>query len=150
MRRITPKVAILAVIAMLVFAQPVEAAPTVAHRAAGAPAFFEFDVPPSPGKVIIKLTDPEKIQQARAILSGAEQESTHVMGKIVKFPVAYNQGWSYHLNPDTITFFSFAIEVCDATPQYVEDHLDEVGGAFLPGGHWCPWGSRLLREVPAA
>jgi hypothetical protein len=48
-----------------------------------------------------------------------------------------------------VRFFEVAIEVCDATMPYVEDHLDEVGGAFLPGGYWCPWTSRLTREVPA-
>jgi hypothetical protein len=40
-----------------------------------------------------------------------------------------------------------AIEVCDANMMYVEDHLDEAGGAFLPGNHWCPWDSRVTREV---
>ncbi|MGW4194013.1 BP74-related protein [Streptomyces sp. NPDC005004] len=27
--------------------------------------------------------------------------------------------------------------------------LDEAGGAFLPRGCWCPWTSRLTREVQA-
>jgi hypothetical protein len=35
------------------------------------------------------------------------------------------------------------MEVCDASMTYVEDHLDEVGGAFLPGAQWCPWDSKL-------
>ena len=49
--------------------------------------------------------------------------------------------------PNSISFFSQAIEVCDANMMYVEDHLDEACGAFLPGCHWCPWDSRLTREV---
>ncbi|MER6506540.1 hypothetical protein ABT158_06965 [Nonomuraea sp. NPDC001636] len=69
-------------------------------------------------------------------------------GRIVKRSVAYNARWSYHLQPETINFFDVAIEVCDASMTYVEDHLDEAGGAFLPGGHWCPWSSRLTRELP--
>ncbi|MEH2433373.1 MAG: hypothetical protein V7K25_03825 [Nostoc sp.] len=40
-----------------------------------------------------------------------------------------------------------AIEVCDATTNYVNDHLDEVGGAFLPGLFWCPWSSQLVKEI---
>jgi hypothetical protein len=69
------------------------------------------------------------------------------MGRIVKRPADYNPGWSFHINPDTISFFDFAIEVCDASPSYVEDHLDEACGAFLPGCYWCPWSSRLKEEI---
>jgi hypothetical protein len=29
----------------------------------------------------------------------------------------------------------------------VEDHLDEVGGAFLPKSQWCPWLTRVLQEL---
>ena len=49
--------------------------------------------------------------------------------------------------PDSIEFFDVAAEVCDATMRYVEEHLDEVGGAFLSGNRWCPWGSKLTGEL---
>lgn len=110
-------------------------------------AYFVFDYPPSPETFTIKLTDPNKIQEARDILSGKQQDKTHVMGRIIKSQAPYNSKWDYQLDPSTIQFFSFAIEVCDASTPYVEDHLDEVGGAFLPGSFWCPWGSRLVKEV---
>ncbi|GII75844.1 hypothetical protein Sru01_08260 [Sphaerisporangium rufum] len=111
-------------------------------------AYFAFDYPPSRETVVIKLTDPEKIQHARDLLAGKTQDRPHVMGRLVKRPEPYNPGWSFHLDPATISFFQVAIEVCDASPHYVEEHLDEAGGAFLPGLYWCPWGSRLVREVP--
>ncbi|KFA90696.1 hypothetical protein [Archangium violaceum] len=98
---------------------------------------------------IFELTDPAKIQEAQDILSGKETMKVHVMGRIVKSRKDYNPHWEYHLDPATINFFSVAIEVCDADMRYVQDHLDEVGGAFLPGFIWCPWNSRLHREVPA-
>jgi hypothetical protein len=112
-------------------------------------ALFVFDCPPHPETFVIELTDEEKIEHARRILSGKETERVHVSGEIRKTPAPYNPPWLFHLAPESITFFAFAIEVCDAYIQYVADHLAEVGGAFLPGNHWCPWGSRLLREVPA-
>jgi hypothetical protein len=96
---------------------------------------------------VIKLTDPERIQEARDIISGREKEKVHVTGIIVKSPAAYNPGWRFHYDPASISFFAFAVEVCDATITYVAEHLDEVGGAFLPGNRWCPWSSRLLKEV---
>lgn len=99
---------------------------------------------------IFELTDPAKIAEAQAILSGKETLKVHVMGKIVKRQAPYNPNFHYHLDPASISFFAVAIEVCDANMGYVQEHLDEAGGAFLPGFFWCPWDSRLKREVPVA
>lgn len=110
-------------------------------------AFFQFDYPPYQERFIFELTDPAKIQEARDILSG-QRPSRHIMGTIVKTPADYNPPWSYHLDPASVVFFNSAIEVCDATIQYVEDHLVQVGGTILPDYTWCPWGSRLIAEVP--
>ncbi|MCP2260007.1 hypothetical protein LX15_003718 [Streptoalloteichus tenebrarius] len=96
---------------------------------------------------VFELRDEEKIAHARRILSGEEKHRIHVHGRIKKQKKPYNPAWDFHLDPDTIAFFEVAIEVCDANMQYVDDHLDEACGAFLPGCHWCPWDSRLTREV---
>jgi hypothetical protein len=95
----------------------------------------------------IRLTDPARIAEARAIVSGKETTRVAVAGVVVTKPAAYNQPWHFHLAPESISFFEQAIEVCDATTSYVEAHLDEVGGAFLPGNNWCPWSSRVIREL---
>jgi hypothetical protein len=109
-------------------------------------AYFAFN--DHTGKeFIFELTDEQKISHARRIVSGEETSEVHVMGRIIKRPQPYNPGWSYHLAPETISFFVMAIEVCDATMEYVEDHLDEACGAFLPGCYWCPWSSKVVREV---
>ena len=121
-------------------------APAPAHAAEE--ASFEFTDTNGWSRFVIQLTDPAKIQHARDLLSGSTDARPHVLGRISKRPVAYNARWSYHLQPQTIHFFDFAIEVCDSSIQYLEDHLDEAGGAFLPGGVWCPWSSRLVRELP--
>lgn len=115
-----------------------------------AEAYFAFTCRPAPDEFIFKLTDDAKIEEARKILRGEEQETIHVVGRIIKRAVPYNPGWSYHLDPATVSFFAMAIEVCDASPPYVEDHLDEACGAFLPGCVWCPWSSTLTREVDGA
>jgi hypothetical protein len=110
-------------------------------------AFFVFDVPPAPEEFVIKLTDPERIAQARRILAG-EELPLQVMGRVQRRRAAYNSPWHVRLAPRTIEFFEFAVEVCDAAIAYVEEHRREIGGAFLPGRIWCPWGSRLVREIP--
>ena len=114
---------------------------------AAAPARFVLETPPAPDQFVIELTDESKIQQARNILNGTQKDETHVVGRIIKRPAPYNPKWSYQLDPASISFFSYAIEVCDANIGYVEYHLDEAGGAFLPGGFWCPWSSRLVKEI---
>ncbi|MCI0389262.1 MAG: hypothetical protein MOB07_10940 [Acidobacteria bacterium] len=109
-------------------------------------AYFVFDVPLRPETFVIKLTDEAKIKRARDVLNGIDKENGRVGGVIIKSSACYNPPWSFHLDPQSIVFYGAAIEVCQASTHYVEDHLDEVGGAFLPGSRWCPFG-RLLREV---
>lgn len=111
-------------------------------------ARFEMADASEPGRpFVVKIAGAEKIAHARRILSGEETARVHVQGTIVKQPASFNPGWSFHIDSCSVDFFEFAVEVCDATMVFVEDHLEEVGGATLPNRHWCPWSSRLLREV---
>jgi hypothetical protein len=113
-------------------------------------AYFEFRGDDDADVFTIKLIDDAKIAHARAILAGTERQRVHVQGTVISEKAAYNPAWDYHLKPESIEFFAWAIEVCDSTMRYVEEHLKDVGGAFLPKAHWCPWHSRLTREIPAS
>lgn len=110
-------------------------------------AYFEFKGSGKSELFVFQLRDPSKIAHARAILSGEETVKIHPKGIIVKEAAKYNPKWSYHLDPDSVTFFSVSMEVCDANMRYVEEHLSEVGGAALPDSIWCPWSSKLTREL---
>ena len=115
-------------------------------------AYFEFtqEAPSGESKhFVFKLTDENKVSEARAILRG-ESTKVHVEGTIVPERAPYNPDWSFHLKPESIGFFEMQIEVCDANVTYVEKHLDEVGGSTLPRSFWCPWSSKLAREVTAS
>ena len=113
-------------------------------------AYFQLrDASDAPQPFIIELIKPDLIRHARAILAADEKEEIHIQGTVEKSSVSYNEGWSYHVDPASISFFSNAIEVCDATMVFVEENLDDVGGSTLPNRHWCPWTSELIREVPA-
>lgn len=98
-------------------------------------------------RFVFQLDDPNKIAEARSILADPESMKRHVHGRIVQRRATYNPDWSFHLDPASIGFFEMQIEVCDANVTYVEDHLDEVGGSFLPRSLWCPWSSELVEEV---
>lgn len=96
---------------------------------------------------VIRIVDPANVAHARALLAGTVTSDALIAGTVVTEPAAYNIGWSYHLDPGSISFFEFSIEVGDATMRYIEEHLDEVGGAFLPGSRWTPWSSALVGEL---
>ena len=110
-------------------------------------AYFRITDSDGKARFVIELNDDAKIAHARRIISGEEKSKLHVMGRIIKRKASYNPQWNFYLDPNTIDFFDLAIEVCDANIEYTEDHLDEAGGAFLPGCVWCPWSSRLVDEV---
>lgn len=120
---------------------------TLLNTAALEEAYFVLEVMPRKDQFVIKLADPGKIQKARNILAGKDQSTPHVSGVIIKEAACYNPPWSFHLDPQTIEFFASAIEVCDGSIAYTESFLNDAGGAFLPGNQWCPWGSRLLKEI---
>ena len=113
-------------------------------------AYFVFEQTSPKGEIkefVFELRSSLKIAEARQILQDPTSLKAHVQGTIIASPAAYNPGWSFHLNPDSIGFFEMQIEVCDANVTYVEEHLDEIGGSTLPRNFWCPWSSRLTREV---
>jgi hypothetical protein len=109
-------------------------------------AYFKVAVATEADTFVIALADPATIAEARALADGQEP-SKHVTGLVVSEAVPYNAPWSFHLDPASISFAEMSIEVCDAATSYVEEHLAEVGGAFLPGRRWCPWSSRVIGEV---
>jgi Ca2+-binding RTX toxin-like protein len=98
---------------------------------------------------VVRLDDPAEIAHARAIVAGTTTADLRIAGTVVKSEAAYNIGWSYHLDPDSIFFFEVSTEVGDSTMRFIEDHLAEVGGALLPGSVWTPWTSELLDELRA-
>lgn len=96
--------------------------------------------------LVIKLTDPIKIQKARNQINGIEPK-LHIIGNILKGKACYNPDYNFYYDSNTIDFFEMAMEVCDANFKYVEEHLDEIGGAFLPGNILCSWSSYLVSEI---
>lgn len=112
-------------------------------------AYFEFKGSGDADFFIIQLDEPDKIAHVRRIISGMETALVHPQGTVIQQKAPYNPRWDFHLEPTSIKFFQMSIEVCDANMNYIEAHLDEVGGAFLPKSHWCPWNSKFTRELSA-
>jgi hypothetical protein len=49
--------------------------------------------------------------------------------------------WSWHLDPEDMGMAEVATEVCDGTPAYVEENLDEFVETV---GRYCPLNARLV------
>jgi len=98
---------------------------------------------------IAEIRNPQTIESARLQISG-EEPLKGVTGIIIPTRVDYNPNYSFHYDPNTVEFFEVAIEVCDSTFQYTEEHLAEAGGAFLPGFRLCPWSSRVVEEITSS
>ncbi|WP_103513008.1 hypothetical protein, partial [Streptomyces sp. SM13] len=91
---------------------------------------------------IFELTDDKKIEHARQLLAKKTTEEPHVGGRIKKRQQPYNPDFEFHLDPETIAFFEYALSESDAVPERVAERLDDIGTLdFLPGYIWQPWAS---------
>jgi hypothetical protein len=84
--------------------------------------------------------DPKPIAQmnAQALLPDPLRD-LKVSG-VVQESGPYNPAWSYTMDPGSIILFETFAEVCDASPDYVEKHLES-----WIGERWCPWSSYVKR-----
>ena len=95
---------------------------------------------------VARITSPESIAIARSEIE--KEEGWKIISGIISNETAeWNPEWSFHLIPDTVFFGDVFVEVCDANVEYVEENLDDAGGAFLPNYQWCPWSSAVLAEL---
>lgn len=115
------------------------------------PRYFAFEASGAPMRqpheFIVRIDDPAIAENAQQILLGQENFGTRIVGDVVKGRADYNESWPFHLDPASIHFTGNTTEVCDATVLYVSENLHLVGTDFLPDNTWCPWSSRLTREV---
>jgi hypothetical protein len=89
---------------------------------------------------VLKLTDDLKIDHARAVIRGTEQERVHVGATTTGGAVPWNPGWQFHIPPEAVYFFANAHEICDASIAAVDE-----GGP--PASTWCPWTSQIIGEL---
>lgn len=88
----------------------------------------------------IFITNEETIEQVFALQRG-ESQATIPSGRIIRGPVAYNQPWSWHIDPEDIEMAEMTIELCDGLPSHVEGDLDYWVDTVQ---RFCPWGAELV------
>ena len=101
---------------------------------------------------IIALTDPEKIELARASIKDPSNENIPriVMGKVKKETEQYNSNWQSENNVNwswelyDIEFSSLGSINCDTNPQILEEFLPKF---VKEKRNICPWNYRIVEEL---
>jgi hypothetical protein len=109
--------------------------------------FKQIDQDLAEREFVFALEDEGKAALARAIIADPKDPRRSVSGTVSTQPVWYNPEWSFHFDPNTINFFELSIEVCDANVSWIEKNITETNATGLPNEFWCPWSSKLDREV---
>ncbi len=118
---------------------PAAPAPTVSQpaqspaRAAGVIATFRVG---DTETYKVLLTDPADIEIARTLLRG-EEAPTIPNGVVVRGEPSVNQGYSWHIDPDSIEFVDMTMEVCDGRPSDVEQQI-------ITSDRFCPWSAKVI------
>ncbi len=96
-----------------------------------------------PEQFRLGLATEAQVAQAEAALTAGRVGVVH--GTVVRGDGGVNDGYSWHLDPASVTFPDLAIEVCDGRPRSdVEADLDYWAETV---GVYCPWGARLVARV---
>ena len=84
--------------------------------------------------------NPATCEQIIALRDGLSRASIP-NGRVRRGQVHYNLPWSWHIDPDDVAMAEATIELCDATPSYIEAHLDEWLNTVV---RCCPGSARLV------
>ena len=103
----------------------------------------EVNTADGPERFRLGLSTDAQVAEAEAALASGRVGVIH--GTLAPGDGGVNDGYSWHLVPETVSFPDLAIEVCDGRPRTdVEGDLDYWLGTV---GVYCPWGARLTRRV---
>ena len=98
---------------------------------------------------LVKIDQPEQVRTARLLLSG-QLSHRIIVGDVVPGSGGYNRNpktdleWGWNLEPSSVQFSEYTIELCDGTPSYLDAHLDEWVSVVKT---YCPWTGEVVAEV---
>ena len=84
----------------------------------------------------IRLTDPGDIEIARKLLAGEEAPNIP-NGVVVRGDPDVNVGYTWHIDPESLEFADFTVEVCDGLPSDVEKGI-------ITSDRYCPWSAEVI------
>lgn len=91
-----------------------------------------------------RTADTDVITSVRAQLALPEDQRAQFPNGPIARGSGQNKQWSWYFVPDEWSLTKMSIELCDGTPQMVEDNLDYWIDTV---GQFCPWGAYVLEEL---
>lgn len=85
----------------------------------------------------IELVTPESIENARMLLAGEEAPSIPNGVVLRDGDGGVNEPWSWHIDPESLEWADFTIEVCDGLPSDVEEDI-------ITSENYCPWSAEVI------
>lgn len=108
---------------------------------------FQFqvrDAPGAPGRFLARTNDPDVIRVAREqLVLPVVERDLFINGPLGRGDGGHNDPWSWHFVPSEWKLVANTIELCDGTPQMVEDDLDYWVDHI---GQYCPWSAYVVEE----
>jgi hypothetical protein len=84
----------------------------------------------------IEITDPANLEIARNLLAGNEGPKIP-NGIVIRDDPSVNEGYSWHIDPDSLEFADVTTEVCDGLPSDVENEI-------ITSEYYCPWAAEVV------
>jgi hypothetical protein len=84
----------------------------------------------------IRLTDPADIEIACKLLAG-EEAPRIPSGVVIRGDPDVNVGYTWHIDPESVEFADFTMEVCDGLPSDVEKGI-------ITSERYCPWSAEVI------
>ena len=84
----------------------------------------------------IEITDPANLEIARNLLAGNEDPKIP-NGIVIRDDPSVNEGYSWHIDPDSLEFADMTTEVCDGLPSDVENEI-------ITSDYYCPWAAEVV------
>jgi hypothetical protein len=113
-----------------------------------APRSFLFGVrglPDAEGQFVAVTSDSDVLARLEAELAVEESKRTlHIHGPVDRGDGGHNLAWNWHFVPHRWDVVELSIELCDGSPQGVEDDPDYW---IHDVGAFCPWSSYVQREL---
>lgn len=89
----------------------------------------------------VRVTSATAIADMRARMqAGAEGV---IIGQLASGNGGFNEGYGWHLDPETVAVVDVAIEVCDGRPSDVQGDLPYWLNTVKS---YCPWGAKVVSE----
>jgi hypothetical protein len=91
---------------------------------------------------VVRLAISNTTTEAEATNLLQSGEARWVLGTIRRGDGGFNTGWTWHLDPATISFAEVTIEACQTAASAIADDLDY----WIGFGQVCIWGVVAARE----